>query len=177
MRGGIEQEIKNPEYIVYTFMNDHVRRLYVDCLLGIPCVLFYKYKDNNKNELVQKNHFDLFYWHSYSMRKLNSYLYSKNMFVSFEDKEQFLLVHFLEANRKIKEIYPNTKFIIFVYDGDNQILPLVDNLKDVGIDVVFLSDLTSVDIKEEKYVMDDLGHPSPLAWDLIVPLFAKRLNL
>lgn len=177
LRHGINKQIKNPEYIIYTFIYDHVRRLYVDCLPCIPFSVFYKYNDSTKTSLVQKTHNELLYRHSYTLRILKSKLYEYNMLANESDKLQFVKLHFLEAHKEMKKYYPESQFVIFVYDGDSFIKEIQEDLIDDGIKVIYLSELSSIDFKEQPYILDNYLHPSEKAWDIIVPLLSKKLNL
>ena len=93
-----------------------------------------------------------------------------------DDVKQFTLLHFTESHKLIKELFPNAQFIIFVYEGDNYIKPIQKELENNGISIIYLSDLSDIDFSQDKYKVDG-QHPNGKAWNIIVPLLAKKLNL
>ena len=165
----------NVEFVIYTFIADHVRRNYVKCAFFDDKFMFYKY-DKKSNSLVEKSNLDNFYYHSYILRKLyfNKVLGLANEYN--DDVKQFTLLHFTESNKLIKELFPNAQFIIFVYEGDNYIKPIQKELENNGISIIYLSNLSDIDFSQDKYKVDG-QHPNGKAWNIIVPLLAKKLNL
>ena len=162
------------QYIIYTFIENHIFRLYKANDYFDIYLMFYKYDKNNK--LKKYSEKDLWWWHSYILR--NIYMKKIDNFVIkiLNKKNNFLLDHFLLANKKIKEIYPNSEFVIFVYNGDLQIQLIQEELEKSGIKVVYLSELSDIDFSQPYYRLDE-QHPNSKAWDIIVPLLAKKLNL
>lgn len=163
------------KYVIYIFIDDHVRRLYIPCSYFDDKFIFYELGKNIA--LFEKNNIDYFYWHSYILRSLyRNYIEKKIIDYNF-DVQNFVLAHFIESNNIIRKNFPNAKFVIFVYDGDDKIKQIEKSLKDKDIEIIYLSELSSIDFKEKEYIIDDANHPSAKAWDIIVPLLVKKLNL
>ena len=102
---------------------------------------------------------------------MSKYIYSYN-----DDVKKMTLLHFTESYKKIKKLFPKAIFVIFVYDGDNYIKLIQKELEDNGIKIVYLSELSNIDFSQDKYKVDE-QHPNDEAWNIIVPLLAKKLNL
>ena len=164
-----------PMYIIYTFIGDHIYRLYKANDYFDIYLMFYKYDKNKK--LKKYSEKDLWWWHSYILRSIYMRKIDKYVLNILNKKNNFLLEHFILSNQKIKEIYPNSKFVIFVYDGDNYIKLIQKELEQSGIIVIYLSELTDIDFSQDEYKINDKMHPNAKAWNTIVPLLVKKLNL
>ena len=172
-----------PGIIIYTFIEDHIYRLYKPNDFFDIYLMFYKY-DKNKKMLKEFNEFDLYYWHSYILRNIkfsqveNPINKNGNGENTLNDNvAEFMKLHFLQAFKNIQKNFPNSRFIIFVYDGDFCVKKIEDELKEKGIEIVYLSDLSKTNFLGGKYVINDGFHPSAKAWEEITPLLVKRLNI
>lgn len=161
--------------VIYVFIDDHVRRLYVPCSFFDDKFIFYKL--NKSSELFEKNNLNYLYWYSYISRSLYRNYIDKKIINYDIDVQNFVLTHFLESNSLIKKNFPNAKFVIFVYDGDDKIKKIEKGLKNQDIEIIYLSELTPIDLKKQEYIVDFFNHPNSNVWDIIVPLLAKKLNL
>lgn len=170
-----------PEYVIYTFIEDHIHRICKSNDFFDRYLMYYKY-NKDKTSLVQFSDFDLLYWHSYILRSLyynnyNSSLeYGENVIILSDDDLNYILEHFLLANYNIKKAFNNSKFVIFVYQGDYVIKQIESRLKEQNIQVVYLSELSEINFQQDKYRLDE-QHPTEEAWEIIVPLLAKKLEL
>lgn len=174
LQNNILKCIPQPEYIIYTFISDHINRLNVCFSFDQYGVIYYKYNENK--DLVLMSDLDLYYWHSYILRRIYNFLYTKNLFIFNRDNYEFLLKHFLAVNNEIKKSSNNTKFVLFVYEGDSIIKNIEEELKKNGIIIIYLSQLSKENFLDRKYMVDD-SHPNEKAWDVIVPLLIKKLNI
>lgn len=163
-----------PKCIIYTFISDHIYRLHKACLFFDPKLILYKYE---KAKLKLLNDRELYWWHSYFLRNIVTSYVIQKVSENFDKKDLFLLEHFLEANDEIKKYYPDTEFIIFVYEGDKQIKLIEEDLKKANIKTVYLSELSDINFNDSKYIVDEYNHPSKEAWEVIVPLLVKKLKL
>lgn len=172
------EDFKNPEYIIYTFMEDHLYRLYKFNDYFDICLMFYKY-NNDKTGLVEFTEKDILYWHSYILRNMKMFrddgLFGSNYIK--DEAKNFLKMHFIASHNAIKEKFPGSSFIIFVYDGDIYIKSIEQELKSDGINIVYLSDLSNTNFKDPQYLIEDGLHPSGKAWKEITPLLTDKLKL
>ncbi len=168
------QEIKvKPDYIVYTIIRDHYRRIYSNCSANEPYYLTYKIKNGklvkSLNSLLNRSLI------LYTVKSL----YSRNHF----DKK---LVDFyiLESYKKAKELYPDVKFIVLDMEDIGELYDDSDRTenKELNSQGIKLIDLTKyTDGKtiwelDKKYWSDEFAHPSSEYWKLVLPNIVKEFN-
>ncbi len=173
VKEGLSSKIKNPEQFIYTFIDAHIYRLYMPASYFHNILIYYKEKNGH---LVEKNDFDIWYWHSYTLRTIYEGLMYAERIYSQEQEIEFMLLHLLEINKEIKENFPNSKFTVFAYNGKEKIKIIEKDLRENGIEIIYLSDLIDKDFEKKPYVLED-DHPSALAWDTIIPELVKKLSL
>jgi len=161
-------DIKNPEYIIFVYMYDHMRRMYSKYFESLDKIRYFRYvyKNGNFDEDLEDD-FNL-----YLYRKIHS-VYVKNLTDNTKNNEINLLMFskYLErANLIIKERFPNAKFIIYVYEDYNNYNWKM--IEDMGIKVVKNSDLRMV----KSMKLSD-GHPSAEAWKYYTPIFIKEAGI
>ena len=162
--------------IIYIFMQDHIRRLYIPCCFYDSNIWTYKL-DKKKKKLVSKTDFDDFYWHSYTLRSIYRSIMFKYSYKMTKRTQELLYYHFKESYDMVKKKFPNAKFTIFVYNGEDEISTIRQELENYGINIIYLSELSDKDFGQEEYVVDDCAHPSEKAWSEIAPLIVNKLNL
>lgn len=173
VKEGLSSRIKNPEQFIYTFIDGHIYRLYMPASYFHNILIYYKEKNG---QLTQKNDFDIWYWHSYTLRALYEGLLYKELIYSQKQKTDFLLLHLLELNKEIKNKYPDSKFTILAYNGEEKLRTIEKDLRKNGIEIIYLSQLFDIDFTKEPYILED-EHPSALVWDTIIPGLVKKLSL
>lgn len=167
-------DFNNIEYAVYVYMGDHLRRLFMSCIYFDDKLLFYKY-NKKTGRLERKSNFDNFYWHSYLSRRI--YRINKAKTAFNHDACAFLLKHIKQSSENLKQMLPETKFIVFVYDDDESIKYIEKELNDAGIEVIYLSKLSNTNFHTEEYNIPGFGHPNAKAWEAVSKLLVKKLNL
>lgn len=175
---------ENPEYIIYVFINDHIRRFYMHQIWNpFETIenLRYKIKDG-KVEKIKPVFFQ--FWNLYTIKELQRYISWKN----FENTSQEdLFLNFVDFMKEIKKVsskkYPNAKFAILLYDDKiydcNK--DFINNsdwnlLRKEGFYVFDTKDLTDKDLSDLKYKSDDLYHPNAEAWKEVIPNLVKELK-
>ncbi len=183
----LEKEIKNPEYIIYVMINNHVYRLYRQIMNTTEPYLDIMYKidiiggKTGLKEITLPKKFKYIYFfpiiRDFNVR-LIGFLFGKS------DKDRnfdFTKLHFLEAQKIVKKKFPNAKIIILLYEEDSNCpyleTPRWQELKKEGFIVINSYELTNVHLYEDKYKILNDPHPNEKAWDIIVPALTKRLNL
>ena len=172
-----------PEYVFYIFMNDHLRRMFINCFREDYAEnLQYKMKDGKLEKI--DNRFNIFD-NSYFLVNL------KNFFVFFYKKSEYsqkLFINYIyNLNNEVKNIYPNSKFVVLMFDKNEKNkkwkLPykLMNKLKEDGIEVVILNDITGIDFSDDKYRLpkesDSFRHPNGLTWDVVSDALIKEFAL
>ena len=104
-----QNDFIEPEFIIYTFIEDHIHRLFKPNDFFDVYLMFYKY-NKEKTKLVEISDKDLLYWHSYILRALKYKKYDDNLkydstgkFILNDEAKKYMLIHFLEMNNEIKK--------------------------------------------------------------------------
>lgn len=164
-------KLKNPEYIIYTYISDHRKRLYEDTATIGP--LFKISKD--------KQHLNYYEPFSYFLRK--SYIYQTflEIYANYKYKSKkressdLLNLYFSEINNEIKKKFNSNKFVIFAYDTDGN--ENFEELEKKNIIVIKAKDIIKADIAKEPYIIYNGNyHPNSNAWEIIVPALINELQ-
>ncbi len=160
---------KPPKYVIYTYIGDHVKRIHIAnepvILGGYPIFVYKKVKDN----LVFDNFSNLFF-HFPSLSAIKQGMFSN--FSTTKSRSKFLKLHFLQSAKALKEHYKDSKFVILIFDGNNEIHQIRNELKNEGIIIVSVEDLTG----DKNYGKQLDGHPNGEAWDVVVPKLVNFLD-
>lgn len=176
MDDNIMNNAKSVEYVIYTFIWNHIQRLYnyqVNPLIDM-FNLRYKIIDGNLVDITPQ--FNPLYSSFFVKRILNKIVYEQAKDESY---------NFKLFNRIMKETYnisqkryPNSKFIFIEFpELSKKELPdyEVKELESYGINVVRVKDiLGNIDIYDPKYWLPDNIHPTEQAWDLILPTIVEK---
>ncbi|MBR2069458.1 MAG: hypothetical protein IJ877_06835 [Candidatus Gastranaerophilales bacterium] len=176
----------NPEYIVYVFIGDHLKRMYTNYFRLYDRAKYLKYakaeggglKEDSFN-VVLGDYFKV----TYTGKKLNDFLYK----IKPQDPQFDLFKLYLkEIKNTLNEKYPDTKFVIVVYNSEENsrtvgLKPFHtnrwDELEDEGFIVINFDSLEYDFLNKQEFLAIDRQHPAPLVWDILVPIISKRLNL
>ncbi len=170
----------HPEYFIYVYMSDHIRRLYLPQWYFTSYETYLRYKLKN-DDLEEIKPFLYQYWGLYSVRYLQE-MYEKYVTLNPINEERNLNLlekTIKESNSIMKKQYPGSKFIILVYKNRNQITEketrIWSELEKSNIKILYAEDLLGDAYFSRKYTIAD-GHPNEKAWDVIVPKLAKLIN-
>ena len=161
----------NVEYVIYTFIIDHIFRLYYNLFELSPI-----YKLNNDSELVYKK--NTLYNATFFSREMQKVKYFQT---SEKERNNLFTLYIKLINKEIKNNFKyknkDTKVVILLYENE----PLIDwkaiSKLDDNIVVVNVSDIVDVDLSSEKYIISkDDGHPNYEAWKVLVPNLMKYLE-
>lgn len=182
-----------PEYAIYVYILDHLRRIYESKYGHINVYLSYEPQiNNNETYLIEKNPLSLQFNRFYTIRYImKNFIFTKYLSEANNDKNFDLIkLYFKEARRELQKRYPNIKFIILkhpsglkgispneIYSlGYSYTTPRWKELEDDGFIIYDLKDRLNIDITEDKYTFPD-GHPNIKAWDIITDKLTKDLNM
>ena len=177
----IKELPKNPEYIIFTLIPDHFPRLfrYRNFVLGGEHTLRYKIQDD---KLIEDKIKFPFLHSLFTSIVIEEYLTNKNS--SDTKKVTDLTVKlFDESYKKIKENFPNAKFVILYFecpfDEKNTYDELLKDISKISDDItmIHINEKLPQLTEHDEYWIEDKSHPSAKAWDLIVPMISKELNL
>lgn len=173
----LKEEVPDAEYMIYTFIWDHLYRLYnyQACPLITGVNLRYKIV-NNKLEEIKPAFLPLY--SLYSVKKIQLNIANKN---GLKEEQNFKLFNFImnESIKSAHKSYPNSKFVMIEYpDYHQKTLPPdeIQKLKDMGFVFINAEQLLGHDLKDSKYRLVD-NHPAELAWEELAPKLVHKLNL
>ena len=176
-------KIKDPEYVIFIYIPDHLRRLYLMsfCSWNILNDEFnLRYKDVNghleeiKNDNTFLNQFKRLYLVNEIQNKLAS-----NYARDEKNKEEvynFALKHFIESKNEMQKHWKDTKYVILFYLDYYESEKFKADLEKAGYIVINANKLTDENLMSDKYMQTNI-HPNEAAWDLLTPLIAERLKL
>lgn len=172
----IMNDAKNADYVIYTFIWNHIQRLYnyqVNPLIDM-FNLRYKIIDGHLVDITPE--FNPLYSSFFVKRVLNKIVYEQ----AKEESYNFKLFNKImkETYNISQKRYPNSKFIFIEFpELSKKELPdyEVKELESYGIKVVKVKDIIgNVDIYDQKYWLPDNIHPTEQAWDLILPTIVEK---
>ncbi|MCR5261133.1 MAG: hypothetical protein K6C94_04770 [Candidatus Gastranaerophilales bacterium] len=171
------------DFIIYTYIDDHLHRLYtyqINPLTDIANIR-YEYKNNKLQKIPRWNKY---LYSSFLIKRL------KNICIHHQWNQEYIDYHLFnitinECRKKMKELYPDAKFILIEFNTKDQIkeddfIPPweIKKLKSYGIDVIKLRDYTgNTDITDDKYWFEDKINPREELWDIILPVLVKKYNM
>ncbi|MBQ9244940.1 hypothetical protein IJ182_01590 [bacterium] len=171
----ITNEIPDVDYIIYTFIWDHTRRLYLYQVNPLIYMFNIRYKLQNGKLKEIKPIFKPLYSLYFVKRILNRKITEE----TFQERKDYNLFNaMLQESFKIsKEKYPNAKFIMIEFPELSKMkLPEneVNKLEEIGITVVDAEKLMDdIDVYNKKYWLSDDIHPTSELWDKFLPKFAE----
>ena len=172
----IMNDAKTADYVIYTFIWNHIQRLYnyqVNPLIDM-FNLRYKIIDGHLVDITPE--FNPLYSSFFVKRVLNKIVYEQ----AKEESYNFKLFNKImkETYNISQKRYPNSKFIFIEFpELTRKELPEyeVKELESYGIKVIKVKDLIgNIDIYDQKYWLPDNIHPTEQAWDLILPTIVEK---
>ena len=171
--------VPEPEYIIYTYIPDHIRRLYQPCMFSISQYYGAHYsmkKDKNGNYYLKHRKYPLFYDRFNFVARI---IDIKPFDIANDYSRLFLKQHFIEAKKAVDKHWQNVKFIILVYYDDDTFYfeQIQEDLEKIGYIVIERNDLVPFKDKDIRYSLNENdGHPNDKAWDAIVPKLIEYLK-
>ncbi len=170
------KEVPEADFVIYTFIWNHLQRLYNYQINPLIDMFNLRYKDKNGVLEEIKPVFKPFYSSFFVKRILNRKVYKAAKLEEYNFKLFNLTMK--ETAGLIKKQYPNAVFIMLEFpelSGNNLPVSEIKKLESFGIKVVRVKDLIGdLNIYDEKYWLPDKIHPTEEAWDIILPELKKR---
>lgn len=169
------------EYIIYTYIPDHINRLFQYQLGFWSTEMNLRYEIKNGILQEVKNPFEI----------INSLYFVKlleeTLAIGKSDKEKqdYKLFKAIMSDMiiKFKQNYPNAKFVFLTYpeneeDSINSPKEIKDFVKSLGYIYLDANELSGENLGELKWKVKGEGlHPNTEAWDTVIPNFIKELKL
>ena len=170
---------KNPQYIIWILIPDHVPRMYR--YRSVPLGI-YNFRSKIKNGQIVTDNISCKFLHSFFTSIVLEEFIAKCRYEN-KSKTDFMFIKlFKESDKLIKKNFPNTKLVVVSFDLYNYIpadyYRRLQLLKEEIPDIQIIDINKEIpDIADKRYIGDDKVHPNEQAWDKIVPVLAKKLNL
>ncbi len=169
--------IPEPEYVIYTFIDAHISRMWIPVGSYIKNYYGVYYRKNNDHLELKKRTV----WERFALVfVVKSWLYSCNFLNMYSDevKKEFLKMHFIESQKEIKKHWKNTKFVILEYENERTFDSIKNDLTKEGIVIVDKNELINFEREDLRYCISEKdSHPNEKAWATVVPLLIKQLGL
>lgn len=172
-----DTHIKNPEYVIYIMMSDHIRRLYsnvcAEDFVGQP-----EYKLNKNGEMILvKDYFPL--WRQfYSFYYFNNIIFQLWLKDDYVRHNKYVTAYFKSMKKYITLQYPDIKFVILMYGDKNNFGLDMSELENDGFIVLQTEEISGVNLLQRKYQKSDSDtHPVSEAWEIVAPALVDRLKL
>lgn len=171
---------KNPQYIIWILIPNHIPRMYR--YRSVPFMGLYNLRSKIKNGQIVTDNISCKFLHSFFTSIVLEEFIANRRYEN-KSKTDFMFIKlFKESDKLIKKNFPNTKFVVVSFDLYNDIpkdyYRRLQLLKDEIPDIQIIDLNKEIpDIADKRYIGDDKVHPNEQAWDKIVPVLAKKLNL
>lgn len=168
-----------PEFVIYVFIDDHIKRMYVNCRK----IQDYDYLTYNliNGKLHHKETSLPKFVYPYE-KELKNYFFYKFQYKQTDKNFDLMKAFFIETRKEILKKYPNIKFVILIYDDLNQNFSYCTHqrwqeLENENFIIIKSSELTKENLWDKQYKLPQDMHPNAKAWLQIVPELSKKLNL
>lgn len=173
------------DFIIYTYISDHKNRLYTykQNIFSEYSNIRYEYKNN---KLVKISPLTKYLYVSFLIQRI------KNIQIKYQKQQEQIYYNLFnhtiaETTKKLKELYPNAKFIMIEFNQKEQAEPRgqsfipnyeIEKLNSYGIEVFKIRDYVgNINLSDDKYWQEDNVHPSTKLWDIIIPELVKKYNI
>ncbi len=168
----IKQE---PTLFIYFYAGDfHILRLVMTNMPFEGNEFLYRIKNNK----LERKKPPFIISRFISLYSINKYIYNNLLFNMPKYREylkKLAILHFSETQNIVKSKYPNTKFMIIVYQESPFFEEIAKELESKGFIIVRYSQDIGINVLEDEYQMTD-GHPTELIWDKTAQKLADILK-
>ncbi len=171
------KEIPQPEYAVYVYMHDHLRRLYLYSfaewnILNEEFDLRYKDKNGELTQITNSNYLLNQFKRLYTVNMLQHFIVEKSVLKNPQKSYDLALKHFVAAKNEMSKHWKKTKFAVILYDDFALCSDFKTQLEQNGFKVVDVRGLA-----DSAEFMQKSNTPNEAAWNRIVPKIIKELKL
>lgn len=171
---------QNPQYIIWVLIPDHILRMYR--YRSVPFMGIYNLRSKIKNGQIVTDNISCKFLHSFFTSVVVEEFIAEARYANKAKTDFMFIKLFKESDKLIKKKFPNTKLVVVSFDLYNYIPK--DYYRRLQLLKEEIPDIQIIDLNKEipeiadkQYILDDKIHPNEQAWDKIVPVLAKKLNL
>ena len=168
------EEVPEPEYIIYVFIDDHINRICRSDAHNLFPYPHLRYIKRNGQIVREKfpQRYNLYIFRKYTLKRHYGLLKTQGCNLAVDI--------FKETKKEFDKHWSNYKFIILVYQDHMMNKDLEENIKfneleKDGFIVIKSSELTGRIMNRPEDIHDDKIHPSKNAWSIIAPKLAEKL--
>lgn len=184
--------IKNPEFVIYLFIADHIKRIKTHFGLDLfnHGNFLYQTYELKDGRLERKKYFAtwirristvsvILQWFrkQETLPGSNWVIYRRPK--EFKKRQELMKAHILQSREEVRKKWPDAKFVIMLWDWGwlNNVWYELEKYGD-NIILLYLPDLIGAEnLWDNRYMMNYLGlHPTSETWDLLVPKIVEKLN-
>lgn len=181
-------EIPDAEYVIYTFIYDHFKRVYRTMVQMYSSDLSLRYDVKNGKLKERFRPFWFMYW-SFLLKSCAEYDDKVTYDKEKENNFPLFMKIMEESALQTKKNYPDSKFVLLEVPEsglcyDNYVPGTMElnreeikTLENMGIIYINAEELVGHKLRNPKYKVSDKEHPSELFWEEVVPKLAKKLDL
>ena len=191
--------LDDPEYIIYTFIKDHKRRLFFYQGWGFDSQLYWRYVINKDDDCLYpvKRKYPLYY--RFYIVKMIQHTIENIKLRNEKLIDKYLLRIFEESVFIIKNRWPKAKLVMLVYNDElcenskdaelyktENALTMYEQekIKEMGFEIINIEELAGKSFCGAEYharcpIYGDLdkNHPSSKMWEEFVPKLVEKLNM
>ena len=173
LRNKLLNNNNNIEYVIFTYITDHVPRLYAPVYrqpspVFIPIENFSKLEFKKKQSLFYRSYFNFFISRHFAFKK-----------EKYENSFDLIHLYLKEIKREVDKHFisngKSPKFVVLIYN-DYYNYPWKMLEKD-DITVLSAKKITKTNLDNLVYRLPKDHHPNEKAWEIIVPALVKELNM
>lgn len=190
--------IENPQYIIYTIIKDHKKRLFFYQGWGYDTQVYFRYQIDKNRELSPIPRKCPLYFRLFLIKNIQHSI--ENIKLKNEKLvDELLFKIFEESASIIKSRWPNSKLVMLVYNDDlcsyeknKELYRTEDTLskieqekfKEMGFEIYNMEELVGKSLCAEEYHARssiygelDRKHPSTKMWEEFVPKLVEKLGM
>lgn len=184
-----KKDIPDAEYIIYTFIYNHVDMQFIKLYGFITNNVNLNYKIENDKLVEKKQPFSFMYF-SYIAKAICEYITVKDIQKEYNNGWPLFYKTMEESVSAMRKNYPDSKFVFIEFPEAYMCKPeyikgsreltdeQIKKLKNLGIIYINAEKLVGHPFRDvAKYRIADQDHPNGKVWDEIVPALVKELNL
>lgn len=174
-------EVPKSDTVIYVMIDDHYRRSYINTISILDRYFLLHYKVRNKELKFEdyKNPFMNFFKSLY-ISKYTNLMYAEKFVSKDENADKITndaLLYFTKTRENLEKKWGKINFYVLLYGKIRFEEELTEKLEQNGFVVIKTSNLTSADLENDtKYIIENNGHPTEKAWDLLTPKIAEIIK-
>ena len=189
-----KKEIPDAEYVIYTFIHNHLHRQFQTLFCPYTSDINLKYTLENGNLTETSSPFWFMYW-SFLVKTYLEWKIVPQFENEIKNNYQLFNKILQSSVDEMHKKYPNSKFVLVEFPQSSLCIPKdgfeedikkyeeelteeqIKKIEEMGIIYINASKLAGHKFCDKRYRLPDGDHPSEVAWDELTPKIVKKLGL